>query len=326
MVNLDKDYIHLTKELYNYCLDHINKPRLSEKTKTLYLKEVEKLFKFEKLTQQTYNNYYTKGNYYRAVLKLICDVAEFYDLGDYKYKTLKVRNRNRIPEPQVWHENKLLEIAEEIEEYGLLIQCAYYIGAGLRFSSAIMLRWDDFNWEDWIIDRDKFGKCKIHAKGDKHKWLLVNPILMNKLHDIAKLKRRLFHNIPYKASSDDLYMFIDSDELEQYKSMFKKENFEKILDGFNFKYRTEEKARNEMIRKKHYLVAYRLRKLAKKMGVKSIKFHSIRHSAATNLLKKGFKLTTIKDQLMHESISTTERYLNLENIDIEDEFNEKLSY
>ena len=97
-----------------------------------------------------------------------------------------------------------------------------------------------------------------------------------------------------------------------------------MLDDSGLKYRIKEKSRNEIIRKKHYIVDYRLRKLAKVMNVKNIKFHSIRHSAATNLLKKGFKLTTIKDQLMHESISTTERYLNLSNMDIEEEFNGKL--
>lgn len=325
MVNLNKNFIELTPELYRLCIDHINKPRISEKTKSLYLKELERIFKYNTLTQKLYNNIYSKGNYYRAVLKTICDVAEFYDLGDYKYKVMKVRERNSIPEPQVWHENQILDMASKIEEYGLLIECAYYIGAGLRFSSAIMLRWDDFEWEDWVDNQQKYGRCRIQAKGNKFKHLMVHPKLMQKLYNIAKNKGKCFQNIPYKASSEDLFMFVDIYSLRKLEEKYKKENFENMLDESGMKFRIKEKARNEMIRKKHYLVDYKLRKLAKVINVKSIKFHSIRHSRATNLLKRGFKLTTIKDQLMHESISTTERYLNLANIDIEDEFNSKLN-
>lgn len=325
MANLNKDFIQLTKPLYNYCIDRINKPRISEKTKSLYIVELDRLFKQEVLTQQLYNKIHSKGNYYRAVLKIICDVSEFYDLGDYKYKVMKIRERKRLPEPQVWHENYILDMIERVEDYGLLIDCAYHIGAGLRFSSAIMLKWDDFNWEDWVIKQDRMGRCKIHAKGEKFKWLLVNPLLMKKLYNLAKKRGKVFQNIPYKASSEDLYMFVNIDDLEKLEEIYRKENFEYMLDGSNKKFKIKEKAKNELIRKKHYLVDYRLRKLAKNMNLKSIKFHSIRHSAATNLLKRGFKLTTIQDQLMHESISTTERYLSLQNIDIENEFNEKLT-
>lgn len=325
MVNLNKNFIQLTPELYNRCIAHLNKPHISEKTKALYKVEIDKLFQSKVLTQEKYNSIYLKDNYYRAVLKLVCDVAEFNDLGDYKYKVMKVRQRKRLPEPQVWHENEILEMISKVEDYGLLIECAYYIGAGLRFSSAIMLRWDDFIWEDWVDNIHKMGKCKIHAKGDKYKILMVNPILMQKLHNIAKSRGKLLKNIPYKSSTDDLFMFVDKTTIYEIEEKYRKENFENMLDGQKNKIRVIEKARNEIIRKKHYLVDYKLRKLAKLMNKKSIKFHSIRHSAATNLLKKGFKLKTIQDQLMHNSIATTERYLSLENIDIENEFNDKLS-
>lgn len=327
MVNLNKEYIQLTPKLYDHCIEQINKKTVADKTKVLYKREIDRLFKFESLTQQTYNNIYSKGNYYRAVLKLITDVAEFYDLGDYKYKVFKARGRTKETKTQYWHENQIKEMFNRVEKYGLLMECAYYIGAGLRFSSAIMLRWDDFIWEDWIDNQNNYGKVKIRAKGDKFKVLMVNPILMKKLHNIAKNDGKCFKNIPYKASCEDLFMFVDIDEVQKLEEKYRKENFENsTLDGSKNKIRVKEHARNEIIRKKHYLVDYQLRKLAKLMNVPSIKFHSIRHSSATNLLSKGFRLTTIQNQLMHKSISTTERYLNLENIDIEDEFNKKLGF
>lgn len=324
MVNLNKNFIRLDRELYNLCIDHMNTPFISEKTKVLYRSGLDKIFKKDLLTQHWYNEWYQKGNYYRSILKLICDVAEFNDLGDYKYKVMKIRGRNKIPKPQHWHENDILEMFEKIEDYGLLLECAYYIGAGLRFSSAIMLKWDDFIWDDWVKDMSKMGKCEIHAKGDKDKVLMVNPILMRRLHNIARTRGKLFQDIPYKNSAENLYLFITESELLEQEEKYRKINFEHMLDGDKEKIMIRERARNEVIRKKHYLVDYKLRKLAKAMNKKSIKFHSIRHSAATNLLKKGFKLKTIQDQLMHNSISTTERYLNLENLDIEQEFNKNL--
>ena len=324
MVNLNKNFIKLVPELHHHCIDYLNRPSISEKTKILYKAEIDKLFKQETLTQQWYNSVHAKGNYYRAVLKLVCNIAEFYDLGDYKYKIMKVRERNRIPKPQVWNESVVLEMISKVEDYSLLIECAYFIGAGLRFSSAIMLRWDNFLWEDWLLNTDKMGKCDVHAKGDKYKRLMVFPQLMHRLYNLAKSKGKLFHNIPYKNSSEDLFLFVSTDAIELLKEQYRKDNFESMLNEDHNRIGIKARAVVETIRIKHYLVDYKLRKLAKAMNKKSIKFHSLRHSAATNLLKKGFKLKTIQDQLMHNSIATTERYLNLENIDTENEFNEKL--
>lgn len=324
MANLDKQFISLSPELHDRCIEHLNKPQVSEKTKSLYRVEIDKLFKEDILTQHLYNKVHGKGNYYRAILTWVCSVSEFYDLGDYKYKVMKSRERKKLSKLQVWHEKDIENFILNVEEYSLLISCAYYIGAGLRFSSAIMLRWDDFIWEDWVDNQERMGKCDVHAKGEKDKRLMVNPILMKKLHNIAQSKGKTLQNIPYKNSSEDLFMFVDEDDLVNLKEKYKADNFEKMLDGGNEKIKITEAARNEIIRKKHYLVDYRLRKLAKTMNKKSIKFHSIRHSAATSLLKKGFKLKTIQDQLMHTSISNTEIYLTLENVDIENEFNNKL--
>ena len=126
--------------------------------------------------------------------------------------------------------------------------------------------------------------------------------------------------------SENQYLFIKETELDELETKFKKQNFDNILDSNNEEVNVKERARIEIVRKKHYLVDYRLRKLSKIFNSKRIKFHSIRHSRATNLLKKGVKLITIKDQLMHNSIATTEIYLNLENSDIENEFNDKLGF
>jgi len=187
---------------------------------------------------------------------------------------MKRRERVRITKPQVWQESDILDIVSNVEDYGLLIECAYYIGAGLRFSSAIMLKWDDFLWEDWLLDTSKMGKCDIHAKGNKNKNLMVNPILMNKLYNIAKNNGKLFQNTPYKNSCEDLFLFVDIESIEKLEDKYRKENFNNMLDNDSYMINITDRARYEIIRKAHYLVDYKLRKLASRMHKKSIKFHS----------------------------------------------------
>lgn len=50
-----------------------------------------------------------------------------------------------------------------------------------------------------------------------------------------------------------------------------------------------------------------------------IHFHSLRHSCATNLLKKGFNPHSVQKMLGHESFSTTQRYLHLVPADLREE-------
>jgi len=317
--------LELTPELYDNCLEYLRQRKCSEKTRLLYTKELDNIFKSKTLTQTLYNRVYSKGNYYKSVLRLILEVCNYFEIPFPKYKVITPIKKRR-PNPQVWRETDILRMASNIEYHGLLIECAYYIGAGLRFSSAIFIKWEDFHWEDWLQDKAKTGKCDILAKGSKEKPLLVDPILMNKLYKIAIDKGKVFQGIPYKNSSEDTYFFIRENDLKEIEAGYRKENFQSVLDSNKEQINVRDRARLEIIRKKHYLVDYQLRKISGLFNGKRIKFHSIRHSRATHLLKRGFKLLTIKEQLMHNSIATTEIYLNLENRDVEDEFNEKLNF
>ena len=51
-------------------------------------------------------------------------------------------------------------------------------------------------------------------------------------------------------------------------------------------------------------------KFLKENGLKSIRFHDLRHSAASNLLNAGFNLYEICDWLGHSDIRSTQRYLH----------------
>lgn len=319
-------FIALTPGLLDKCKKYLSKRGLSEKTNQLYIDVLKDMFKKEVLTQTLYNDVYSKGSRYKAVLNLIKNTCYHYDIPSYNYKIIKKKLKSRKP-PQVWSEEKILKLADAIEEYGLLIESAYYIGAGIRFSSAVFLKWEHFEWEEWNKDRTKAGKCLIFGKGDKQKYLDVHPILMNRLYRVAEDKGKVFLGVPYQNSSESTFIFIDYAELEEIENRIKDKHFNDNIDingGYLMKRNAQELSKNELIAKMHDRVAYKLRKLKPLFNDRNIKFHSIRSSRATNLLKKGFSLLEISKMLMHEDIKTTQIYLDIEDSEITKKFNEKL--
>lgn len=316
----------LTSHLFEKCKEYLDRRVLSEKSNQLYLGVLDDIFKKETLTQTRYNEIYSKGSRYRAVLNLIKNTCLHFEIPTHNYKIIERKPRPR-KSPQVWSEKEILKIANAVEEYGLLVESAYYIGAGIRFSSAIFVKWEHFRWPDWITDKTKAGKCLIFGKGGKEKYLDVHPILMDKLYSIAREKGKIFQEIPYRNSSENTYIFISSTELQEIEDRIKKQQHDDMLDigsGYLMKRNAQELSKNELIAKMHDRVAYKLRKLKPLFNDRNIKFHSIRSSRATNLLKKGFSLLEISKMLMHEDIKTTQIYLDIEDSEITKKFNEKL--
>ncbi len=319
-------FVALTPHLYERCKEYLGRKGLSEKSNQLYLSELEDIFKKNTLTQTLYNDVYSKGSRFKAVLNLIKNTCYHFNIASYNYKII-VKKKTPRKAPQIWSESDILKIAQEIEEYSLLVEAAYYIGAGIRFSSTIFLKWENFRWEDWNEDRSIAGKCLIFGKGGKEKYLDVHPILMNKLYSMAQNKGKLFSNVPYKNSSENTFIFIKDTELQEIEDRIKKQHFNEMLEnsgGFLMKRDAKALAKNELIAKMHDRVAYKLRKLKPLFDNKNIKFHSIRSSRATNLLKKGFSLLEISKMLMHEDIKTTQIYLDIEDVEITEKFNKKL--
>lgn len=68
------------------------------------------------------------------------------------------------------------------------------------------------------------------------------------------------------------------------------------------------------------MVFYIIKDLAQTVGVeKTVSPHTLRHSFATHLLEGGANLRAIQQMLGHESISTTEVYLNLDSTQLREE-------
>ena len=51
-------------------------------------------------------------------------------------------------------------------------------------------------------------------------------------------------------------------------------------------------------------------KFLKRNGMQYIKFHALRHTSATVLLKNGTDIKTVSNRLGHSNLSTTNRYVH----------------
>lgn len=69
-------------------------------------------------------------------------------------------------------------------------------------------------------------------------------------------------------------------------------------------------------------ILFILKKLALEKNIKNISPHTLRHSFATHMLEAGADLRSIQLMLGHESISTTEIYLNLSDKTIRTNYDE----
>lgn len=106
--------------------------------------------------------------------------------------------------------------------------------------------------------------------------------------------------------------------------------FDKITANELKKYLDERNIESEYLfasnrGKNPYLSSRQVQKIIKQCGKdaglkKKVTPHSLRHSFATNLLKKGMSMRYIQDLMGHENISTTQIYIQTELSDIQHEY------
>jgi integrase/recombinase XerD len=132
--------------------------------------------------------------------------------------------------------------------------------------------------------------------------LRVSEIINLRLQDIDRERQQLF--IHCSKGKKDRYVRLSPmvlDVLEQYyrKSKLKPTNY--VFEGI-------EKGKPYTIRSAQQIFA----DCKNKAGlIKSLSFHSLRHSFATHVLEKGVDIRFIKEILGHFDIKTTERYLHI---------------
>lgn len=175
----------------------------------------------------------------------------------------------------------------------LLTQIIYSLA--LRIGETLKLRWDDFNWSEWIKNKEAFGKVKLQGtKRDKFRVLPVNPSLMEALYNNHESKTE--EGIPIGG-----LVFGDTKKL-----------MELMTDKNEGENLTKEQSMDR--NRKHYLKCVKLnyQSLLYKVSFatigKHIYPHVLRHSKAQWLMDHDTPIETLQGLLGHASIATTQVY------------------
>lgn len=183
----------------------------------------------------------------------------------------------------------------------LLTQTAYSLA--LRIEETIKIKWEDFNWSEWLNNKADYGKLKLKGtKGDKFRVLPVNPVLMKDLYECHELRTEVGIPIGNLVFGDD----------------------KKFMEFMANRRETEKLTKDEIDRrnKKHYLhvATQRYRDLLYKVSLKTIgqkvSPHVFRHSKAQWYMDRSVPIETLKDLLGHVSILTTQIYAQASPIKI----------
>ena len=139
-------------------------------------------------------------------------------------------------------------------------------GCGLRVSELVNLKLSNIYAEEQML--------QIFGKGDKERWVPINPRALKLMQDYILTLRSHLPIIP----GEEKYVFLN-------------------LRGHHLS---------------RVAVFQFIKEAVEKAGIhKTVSPHSLRHSFATELVQNGADLRAVQEMLGHESLSTTEIYTHL---------------
>jgi site-specific recombinase XerD len=162
-----------------------------------------------------------------------------------------------------------------------------------------------------VLGQQELKKLFASPKSLKQKAILfiaysaglrVSEVINLRLQDIDRERQQIF--VHCSKGKKDRYVHLSPMVLDVLEQYYKKAE----VKPTNYLFEGQEKGKPYTIRSAQQIFS----DAKHNAGIlKSVSFHSLRHSFATHLLEKGVDVIFIKDILGHFDIRTTERYLHV---------------
>jgi integrase len=190
--------------------------------------------------------------------------------------------------------NNLFKVVRDTPIELIVNLTAFY---GLRRSEVLGLKWSAIDLKNKTITIS-------------HKVITVTDESENARHKTKMITKSKTKN---KSSYRTLPLFKEIEELLLYTKKMQEYYKSQFRDSYNNQYK-DFVCVDEMgnLRKPDY-VSHKFKQILRKNNLREIRFHDLRHSCATLLVKKGISLREIQDWLGHSSSKTTERYAHLDS-------------
>jgi integrase len=190
--------------------------------------------------------------------------------------------------------NNLFKVVRDTPIELIVNLTAFY---GLRRSEVLGLKWSAIDLKNKTITIS-------------HKVITVTDESENARNKTKMITKNKTKN---KSSYRTLPLFKEIEELLLYTKKMQEYYKSQFRDSYNNQYR-DFVCVDEMgnLRKPDY-VSHKFKQILRKNNLREIRFHDLRHSCATLLVKKGISLREIQDWLGHSSSKTTERYAHLDS-------------
>ena len=303
MIRSYMNQIELSEELKSNLIDYLTKidERVgSPNTLKSYGNVISRIFKnYTILDRETAKEMLKRWNKKTKIRAVFSKINEYFDYADIDY-TIKIPKTKRAERhlPDIISREELEKVLSNIpKEARLIVSCIFNIGAGLRISEVINLKWEDISWEEWSLDNKTLTAKIKNSKRNKDRIVPIPHFTCAELYDYAKEIGNL--NDEGFPKSGYIFDFGSNSFKHQLKILEPEQwRYEYTLHSYDF-------IRHNIINK-----------YFKKISNKKITAHSLRHSRASELYNKyKVELPTIQKWLGHTDIATTMIYVHLSSDD-----------
>jgi len=257
---------------------------------------ISRIFKSYKiLDKETCNQMLKKWNKTTKIRAVFSKMNEYFDYKDIDFRIKIPKNpRNVRHIPDIINREELKNVISDIpKEAKLIISCIFNIGAGLRISELINLRWEDISWQDWSLENKTINVKIKNSKRNKDRIVQIPHFTTAELYEYAKEVEKINSDgMPFGGRIFDFG-----------SNSFKKQL--KLLDPILWKSEYNLHA-YDFIR--HNII----NRYFKSFKDRHITAHSLRHARASELYNKyKIPIAKIQQWLGHSDISTTMIYIHL---------------